>query len=677
MASIRERLWKSFTVAAKAAATAFMDNSGGFNRTPITPRKPQGHSGTAVHGGYVRNNETNPALFGLTKYDTFDSMITNFSIVSGSVRYYRDLVARPTWAFEPPKDSGAEGEKYALLTEKALMHPDAPRAWYDVVRYAATYKLYGFSTQEWELVKREGEDFYGLDLWIRPQRTITRFDVQPSGKIIGFGQQSPWDGSEHYLRRGKLLYLADNALTDSPEGLGLLRQVVAAATRLQRYEQLEGFNYETELKGMPVGRAPIQYLNQLVDNGDLTEEEAKALVAPLKNIIENHIRTPELGILLDSMVYESVGSDTVMATNNKMYDLDIIKGEVTANGSKNIAEAIKRMTWDIARVFGTESMLLGSDGKGTYALSEDKTNNLLMLVDGVLLDIAAAVHRDVITPLFRLNQWPMKYRPRPVTDSSQYRNVKEITAALLDLAKAGYMLTPDNKAIPVVYRALGLPRPPEINVAADAALRLTEAQADAAEAGAEATRNPPKDPNKQPAKPASGSQKKMKAYKGSSHCIMLEIPAEECARLAVPGGETPSDLHITLAYLGKGLSLEQMQRVNKVVRGLAQDTITADIGDLGTFEPTINSEGRRVYYAKVQSVALMNFRKVLVDALDVVGIKVASNFEYTPHVTLAYMAEELPYLFPAPEVRSIVLDRLTYKAGVDGFTYQLGVEREE
>ena len=169
----------------------------------------------------------------------------------------------------------------------------------------------------------------------------------------------------------------------------------------------------------------------------------------------------------------------------------------------------------------------------------------------------------------------------------------------------------------------------------------------------------------------------MKAYRGAGHCVMLEIPAEEAARLAVPGGETPSDLHITLAYLGKGLSLEQMQRVNQVVRSLAHDTLAADIGGLGTFEPTVNSEGRRVYYARVESVALLNFRKVLVDALQIVGISVASNFEYAPHVTLAYVTDGIPYPFETPEVRTVVLDRLTYKAGVDGYTYQLGVDRGE
>jgi hypothetical protein len=335
--------------------------------------------------------------------------------------------------------------------------------------------------------------------------------------------------------------------------------------------------------------------------------------------------------------------------------------------------------WDIARVFGTESLMLGSDGKGTYALSEDKTNNLLMLVDGVLLDVASTVARDVITPLFRYNNWPLKYRPRPVTDSSQYRNVKEITSALLDLAKAGYGITPDNKAIPVIYRALGLPRPPELNAVADAALRLTEAQANKEEAAAEATLNPPKDPNAKP--PSSGGQKKPtkvgKAYRGAGHCIMLEMPADEAVNFAVPGGETAGDLHITLAYLGKGLGLDKMQRVNKVVRSLAHDVITANVGGLGTFEPTENSDGKRVYYAQVASIDIMNFRKLLVDALKHINVEVTSNFEYTPHVTLAYLDETMEYPFEAPPVRAVRFDRLTYKAGVDGYTYQLGVEREE
>lgn len=503
--STRDRLLKSLATAARSAAFALgaMDrgNTGGFSRTTPKPRDSQGRSGTAVHGGYVRGAETNAALIGSTKYETFANLITNFSIVTGSVRYYQNLVARPTWAFEPPPDSGKEGEKYAMLTEKALI-TTATVPWHHVVRRAATFKLYGFSVQEWILRKREGETFLGIDLEARPQRTIERFDVLDTGKILGFGQRSPWDGKEYYLPRGKVMYMVDDSLSDSPEGMGLLRQVVATATRLQRYEILEGFGYETELKGMPVGRAPLGYLNELVEKGDLEADEAKARVAPLKNIVENHIRTPELGILLDSMVYQSEGEQSI-PSSNLMYDLDIIKGEVTANGQKNVADAIKRLNWEIARVFGTESLLLGSDGKGTYALSEDKTNNLLMVVDGVLLDIASQVSTDIIPALFRHNKWPLKYRPRPVTDSSQYRNIKEITGALLDLAKAGAQLDPADKAIPVIYRALGLPRPPEVNRSAEAALALTEAEVEGAEASAEATLNPPKPP----APPAGAAEK--------------------------------------------------------------------------------------------------------------------------------------------------------------------------
>ena len=68
--------------------------------------------------------------------------------------------------------------------------------------------------------------------------------------------------------------------------------------------------------------------------------------------------------------------------------------------------AIERDKWDLANIFGTEGMLLGKDGKGAYALSKDKSNNLLNMIDSVSLDLGGGVTKDLIETGFRLNGWP-------------------------------------------------------------------------------------------------------------------------------------------------------------------------------------------------------------------------------------------------------------------------------
>lgn len=511
MPSIRKRILN----AAQAALSAYRGGGLGMGaeglstpRAPEQPMKPQGRSATPSYGGYIVTRETNNLLVGRARYKTFDEMLLNTSIVAASVRYYLNMISRPGWEFEAVDDT-SEAHRYAELCDEALRgHLNTP--WHRIVKRAATYRLYGFSTQEWVAKRVEGSQGTMIaltDIQNRLQRTVEKWDVDQVGVVNGIVQRSPHDGLEYYVPRSKLMYLVDDAFDDSPEGLGLFRQAVSAHQYLSRFMQLEAWGYETDLRGTPLVRAPLSWLQREVDEGRMTEEKMEEILAPFKDVLDNHVRTPELGLMLDSMVYHSEG-EQVMPSNNKMFDFGVITGEVTANAQQAVSVAISRLLWDIARIFGTETLLLGADGKGSYAISKDKTQNLLMVVDGVLLDVAAQVKRDLIATLFRLNGWPTKYMPNPVTDAIVYRDIEDIANTLLSMAKAGAVLSPDDPCIPVIRRALGLPRPPEINRAAEALIARDEADAKAAEAQAEATLNPPKEPNT--AKPASGDQKKDK-----------------------------------------------------------------------------------------------------------------------------------------------------------------------
>lgn len=476
--SLRTRLTKAAYAAARAfrtpgpGAEAFMTP-----RAPVIPGKPQGQSGTPAYGGYVVSRETQDSLRGINRFTTFDNMFYNTGIVSASVGYYLNLLTQPGWEFNAVNDTD-EAKRYADMTSEAMRdYLETP--WHQIVKRAATYRLYGFSLQEFICRRQENGMICLTDVQPRLQRTIERWDVDVYGEVYGVAQRSVHDGGEYYIPRRKLLYALDSTFDDSPEGLGLFRLAVKASRDLERLLQLQMWGYETDLKGMPVVRAPLTYLQELVDKGDLTQDEMDDIIAPFKEILRKHVRTPELGMLLDSLVYYSKG-ENAQPSPSRMFDFDIIKGEVTANAQKAVHDAIEAMNWDIARIFGTETLLLGSNGRGAYALSKDKTQNLLMLVDGVLLDVAAFIKRDIIGQIFRLNNWPKKFMPNPVTDAITYRDIETITGGLLELAKAGAPMSPDDPAYNVIRRAMRLPRAPEVNRQKEAEIALVEAQAAAA-----------------------------------------------------------------------------------------------------------------------------------------------------------------------------------------------------
>lgn len=467
----------------------FLDNLLGITRvTNPSPNNSLGVSGVSVFGGYVANQETNAALAGTNRYTTYAKILANTAIVAGGTRLFLNLTAKAAWKVSPPEDSGDEGQRIAELIESIMHDMDLP--WHRVVRRAALYRFYGFGVQEWTAKKRDDGVIGFLSIDSRPAHTIERWDLDSNGKVVGVIQRSPQDYSELYLPRSKIIYCVDDSLTDSPEGLGLFRHIVDASRRLARYEQLEGFGFETDLRGMPIGRAPFAALQQAVDNGKMTVAQKAAIEQPLKDFITNHIKNPQLGLLLDSLTYQSQ-DEAATPSPEKQWDMDLLKSASSSQGE--VSAAIERLNREIARVLGVESLLLGGDGKGSQALSRDKSQNFASLVDGTLGDLGEVYEKDFLDPLFELNGWDKKYKPQLMTEALQHRDIEQITGALRDLAQAGALLLPDDPVINEVREMLGLSRPESIEIAMDLAqVPLNPPEPPAGAAPSDKTKNDPK-----------------------------------------------------------------------------------------------------------------------------------------------------------------------------------------
>lgn len=424
-------------------------------RRQVPPTVVGGAPGTAVIGGYIEEKERDRELQGNRKYDTFSNMLANVSIVAAGVRYFLNLVAKPGWKFEPREGSGAEGERYAeLLTD---MTTDMKTPWRRVVRRAAMYRFYGFSIQEWVAKIRE-DGVMGLDdIAPRPQHTIERWDTDlSSGEVIGVVQRNPLDGRDLYLPRRKLIYVVDDSLNDSPEGIGLFRHIAESCRRLKRFEQLEGYGFESDLRGIPVGRAPLAALDQAVKNGEISEADKAAILQPLKNFMESHIRNPKLGLLLDSMAYETQ-DEAQRPSSVRQWDMELLKADSSTQAE--IARTIDRLNREIARVLGVEQLLLGDNGVGSFAMAKEKSHNFALIIDSTLGELAEAFYDDFVTLMFMLNGWNMQARPKVKIDKLQYRSVEEVSASLEQMARAGAVLSPDDPAISEVRDLLGLSRP--------------------------------------------------------------------------------------------------------------------------------------------------------------------------------------------------------------------------
>jgi len=439
---------------------AFRDRLLGiFRPTTVAPDKTLGVHGAVLHSGYLQVDEKEASLGPLVKYKTYSDIMCNVSIIAAGTRYFLNLISRAGWKVIPPDDTPASRE-LAERFEELIYKMDTP--WHRVVRRAAMYRYYGFSIQEWTACRCDDGVIGYQDISPRPQITIERWDVEQTGKVHGVVQRSPQTSQEIYLPRHKLVYMVDDSLNDSPEGLGIFRHLAEPAKRLMQYQLLEGYGYETDLRGIPIGRAPLAELQSKIESGALSPEQKSQTTEPIRTFIEKHIKNPELGLLLDSQVYKTEDEKGTPGVT-PLWNLELLKGG-NSQSSEAVAKAIERLNRELARIMGVEHLLLGGDGKGSLALARDKTQNFGLIVHSTLNELAETFEKDLVNPIWEMNGWDPELKPELKTDPIQFRDVEQITGALADMASAGAILAPDDPAINEVRGVLGLSKQPEIDV---------------------------------------------------------------------------------------------------------------------------------------------------------------------------------------------------------------------
>jgi hypothetical protein len=427
-------------------------------RRRVPPTETAGTSGTVILAGYVQSREKNPSVANQTaRYATFSDILTNTDIVGASARYFLNLGAKATWTVKPADDSPAAKE-VAEFIDDAIHKMRTP--WRRVVRRTLMYRYYGFSVQEWTAKLRDDGKVGLLDIEPRPQHTIDRWDTDESGHVIGIGQRDPATGSGMYLPREKVVYVVDDSLSDSPEGLGIFRHMVETSARLTRYQELEAFGFESDLKGIPKGRAPYAVLSKMVSDNTITEEQRKKIVAPLEDFVENHVKSLKLGLMLDSSTYRNT-DEGASVSGTPLWDLELVTGGNTSADA--VARAIERLQRELARLAGTEGLLLGGAQVGSLALSQDKSQNFALVVDSALADLKGAYEIDVVGTLIALNGIDTELAPTLEPEQVQYRDISQLSQFLVDMSAAGAVLAPDDEVINVMRQLAGLPDVPEID----------------------------------------------------------------------------------------------------------------------------------------------------------------------------------------------------------------------
>lgn len=423
----------------------------------VRPFQEMGVSGTPVYAGYVLTPEKSAKLVGQEKYRTYSELLANVSIIAAAVRYFLNIISKPEWSCEAAEQKGTAGDdakQYADFLQSILME-DMHTPWSRVIRRCGMYRFHGFNVQEWTAKRREDGKIGFHDIESRPAWTIWRWEVDERGTVTGMWQRDPLTGRELGLPRGKVMYLVDDTLTDSPEGMGLLRHCFEPGKRLEEYLKQEAFGYLRDLQGIPVGRAPIDDLQQAVASGKMTQAQMNQALQSLQDFVTLEKKDKNTGVVLSSTPYIDVNDSGVAFTGNPKWGIELLSG--AAPSLPAINEAIVRLNTEIARIIGVEHLLLGADSAGSYALAKEKAQDMYMLANSVIRDIRAQVQHDLVWPLWNLNGFPDEMMPKLKTEDVQPKDVEQISRVLRDMATAGAPLQPDDEIQNSLRDLLGMP----------------------------------------------------------------------------------------------------------------------------------------------------------------------------------------------------------------------------
>jgi 2'-5' RNA ligase len=132
--------------------------------------------------------------------------------------------------------------------------------------------------------------------------------------------------------------------------------------------------------------------------------------------------------------------------------------------------------------------------------------------------------------------------------------------------------------------------------------------------------------------------------KGADHdgvMVALRLPLRVAEAVALPGGEAPWDLHLTLVYLGSAseVGTERLNELHDRIAAVCSRTepFAGTISGYGRFRPDGDTD---VIWAHLDAPELPALRHAVLQAASDSAVEQAGDHGFTPHVTLGYASSD-------------------------------------
>ena len=315
------------------------------------------------------------------------------------------LARQVSWTIEPPKEATDEEKKRAERVELSLHDMSSP--WTETIVEHLSMLAFGYSVHEIVFKRCEGEKddpdrsskfddrmISWSKLPIRPQETICKWEFAPNGNVLGVYQRPPFDFmGERYIPASKFLNFRPKAANGNPEGRSVLRNAYFSWYFSKRIQELEGIGIERHLAGLPVMKIPGECMVEGSAN--------YGVYTSAQEIVQNVRNDAEAGVVLSS---------DVNSAGKPLYDLTLL----SSNGSMPVDtnSVIERHDRRVAQTLLADFILLGHEGVGSFALSDNKTALFGVALAGWLDAIADIYNNKAIPQLMRVNGWPADRAPK-------------------------------------------------------------------------------------------------------------------------------------------------------------------------------------------------------------------------------------------------------------------------
>lgn len=367
-----------------------------------------GSIGLKVAGGVIQE-EILPELSWPKNKKTYKEMAYDPTI-SSALNTIKSYVRRCRYevVVDAEKPSKEQLDQIKFI-EECMNDMDVP--FNNVINEMLSMLIYGFSIHEKVFKYRDGKKSLYSDgkagwakLPIRSQDSIRAWDFDDKGRNLRAviqdtnlittnysynGLDRGFTNPEIRIPRSRFLHIRHDVQRNNPEGTSTLRSCFIPWRYKKKVEEFQSMGIARDLGGLPVISLPPEYMS------DDAPEDKKAVYAYYKQIIENIAANEQAGLVLPKFVDPDTKQD--------MFTFDLIS--VTGGKMYDTSKIISDYENKILMTFLADVLKMGQESKGSFALSDNKTNLLAIGIEAFIDELLQEFNRDLIPQTMVMNGW--------------------------------------------------------------------------------------------------------------------------------------------------------------------------------------------------------------------------------------------------------------------------------